>query len=352
MSKMNLMGNNLSDLSSLVESFGERPFKGKQLFKWLYNNQQYDFSRMTDLSKSLRTALENKCTVELLKPEQTQQSVDGTEKFLFRLAGNHPIETVVIPDFNGSGRKTVCISSQAGCALACRFCATGTMGLLKDLTPGEILGQLLYLRERGGREAFSNVVIMGMGEPLNNYDNIIEALKIATDPNGLSLSPKRITLSTSGVTPKIRKLADSGLNVQLALSLHAALQSKREQIMPVAKTFRLTKLMDAIRYYAEKTSTRVTIEYILFKGFNDTTDDVRLLEKLLRGIPCKLNILAYNPVAGLDFDRPTEQEVDWFGRQLFTRLPAVTVRKSRGLDINAACGQLAVNKTLEVSKNA
>lgn len=339
MSKTNLIGHSLSQITDVVTSLGDRPYKGKQLYKWLYKFQQYDFEAMTDLSKGLRQGLTDKYVAENMRPEKTLISQDGTKKFLFRLSDGHPIEMVLM-DMD-EGKRTVCISSQAGCALACGFCATGTMGLLRDLTVGEIVGQLMYLREEFGSTAFSNIVMMGMGEPLNNFDNVVEALRIITDEPGLAVSPKKITVSTSGVTPKIKKLADTGMKLKLAVSLHAAIQFKRVKIMPVAETFGLEKLIEATRYYAEVTNSRITFEYILFKNFNNTMEDVKALEKLLRGIPCKINILAYNPVPGLDFERPTDEEVDWFGAQLQPRLPAVTVRKSRGLDIDAACGQLA-----------
>jgi len=341
MQKINLLGYTRPQLEELMLSLGQKKYKGGQMFNWLYGVRQYDFQLMTDLSKEVRGRLNEAYTVNVMEPEQEAVSADGTRKFLFRVDGGHPIETVLIPE---GDRRTVCISAQAGCALACRFCATGTMGLLRDLTPGEIVSQLIFLRDRFGAGAFSSVVMMGMGEPLNNFDNVVDAVRIITDPFGLALAPKRITVSTSGVTPKIRKLADTGLRARLALSLHAATQEKRAKIMPVAQTFGLEKLMEAVRYYATTTKDRVTFEYILFKGFNDTNDDVKALAALVRGISCKINILAYNPVKGLPFERPSDEHVDWFARQLHPRVPAVTVRKSRGRDIEAACGQLAARE--------
>ncbi|MEW6049540.1 MAG: 23S rRNA (adenine(2503)-C(2))-methyltransferase RlmN [Candidatus Zixiibacteriota bacterium] len=344
MSRQNLMGYTMPQMESLVVSLGGKPFGGRQLFKWLYNTRLYDFDLMTDLTKELRRRLSSEYAFGHLRLAHSARSVDGTEKFLFRLEDGRPVETVLIPD---DGRRTLCISSQSGCALACRFCATGTMGLLRNLTVGEIVGQLMYVRDLHGDEAFSNVVFMGMGEPLQNYDNMIEAIRIMKEPRGLGLAAKKITVSTSGITPKIKKLADSGLKARLALSLHAATQAKRRKIMPVAETFGLEKLMEAVRYFAEKSGDRVTFEYILFDGFNDTLEDVRELSQLIRGIPCKINILAYNEVPGLPFKRPSDEKVDWFGRQLYPRAPAVTVRKSRGRDIAAACGQLAARHVAE-----
>ncbi|MFZ1682713.1 MAG: 23S rRNA (adenine(2503)-C(2))-methyltransferase RlmN [Candidatus Zixiibacteriota bacterium] len=340
MQKQNLLGYTQPQLESLMVDLGEKPFRGRQLFKWLYNSRQYNFAEMTDFTKDLRTRLSDQYHVQTLKLAKESVSRDGTRKYLFSLPDGKPVESVLIPD-DGSDRVTLCISSQSGCALGCKFCATGTMGLLRNLTVGEIIGQLVYLREQFGDEAFSNVVFMGMGEPLNNYDNLLEAIKIMSNPNGLKISARKITVSTSGVTPKINKLAEAGLKVRLALSLHAATQAKRIKIMPVAETFGLSRLMEAVHYFAEKTGQRVTLEYILFDGFNDTMDDVRALTELVRGLPCKINILAYNEVPGMSFVRPSEERVDWFGRQLYPRVPAVTVRKSRGRDIDAACGQLA-----------
>jgi 23S rRNA (adenine2503-C2)-methyltransferase len=344
-SRTNLLGYSKDQLEQLMVDMGERPFKGRQLFKWLYNSRQYDFAMMTDLSKDLRSRLAESFLLAPLVPEHEAVSADGTIKFLFRLHDGHPVEAVLIPD-DDSERKALCISTQAGCALGCRFCATGTMGLLRDLTPGEIVGQMMCLRDRFGEAAFTNVVMMGMGEPLMNFANVVAALRIVTDSLGLGHAAKKVTISTSGVSPKIKKLADTGLKTRLAISLHAADQAKRERIMPIAQTFKLDKLFEAIRYYTDKTGFRVTLEYILFEGFNDTMEDIKVLARLIQGIPCKINLLAYNPVDGLSFKRPSDDKVDWFARQLYPRAPAVTVRKSRGQDIDAACGQLAAKHAI------
>lgn len=338
MQKDNLLGYTLDRMENLMVSLGEKSYKGRQLFRWLYQIRQYDFSLMTNLTKNLRCNLEEKYTFENIEAEHVEESQDGTRKILFRLNDGKPIETVLIPEENG--RKTVCISVQAGCALGCRFCATGTMGLLRDLTVGEIVGQLIHLRDCYGDKAFTNVVMMGMGEPLLNFENTIDAVKIITDEIGLGHSARKTTISTVGISPKIIKLADLGLKIRLAVSLNAASQKKRAKIMPVAETFGIKELMEAVKYYTEKTGMRVTFEYILFKDFNDSLADVKALSRLIQGIPCKINLLAYNPVKGLDFERPSDERVDWFARQLYPRAPVVMVRKSRGMDINAACGQL------------
>ncbi len=338
MSKINLLGQSLAQLQDTMTLLGEGRFRGRQLYKWIYQSRQHNFSAMTDLSRQLRADLSEKFEIQGLRLAHTSRSNDGTEKFLFSLVDGHPVETVLIPD---ARRRTLCVSSQAGCALACKFCATGTMGLLRDLTVGEIVGQLVFLRQLYGNDSFSHVVFMGMGEPLNNFDNLIGALEIMTSSLGLAIPPKRITVSTSGISPKITKLAAASPKTRLALSLHAATQAKRRQVMPVADTFKLPKLMEAIRGYAESTDQDITFEYILMEGFNDTPADITALTKLVHGLSCKINILAYNPVPGLPFTRPSDDKVDWFARELSQRVSSVTVRQSRGRDIEAACGQLA-----------
>ena len=339
MSKQNLLGMTKAELEKLAKEMGGNFFHGKQIFKWLYYARLHDFELMTDLSKSIREELKVQFEIKGLDLADHRVSTDGTEKLLFKLSDGKPIETVIIPD--ESRRRTACISSQAGCAVGCHFCATGTMGLLRDLTVGEIVGQLIYLRNKFGENAFSNVVMMGMGEPLLNYNNVVSAIKIMTDPQGLNISPKRIVLSTSGITPKINKLADEKLGIRLALSLHAAIQQKRQKIMPIAKTFKLDNLIEACRYYAESSGQPVTFEYILFEGFNDTRQDISDLTRLMKSLDCKINVMAYNPVPGLDFERPKDEKVNWFGKELNLKVKTVTVRKSRGRDIDAACGQLA-----------
>ena len=342
MTKQNILGYSIRQMEELFEQLGERPYRGKQLFRWLYNNRQYDFGLMTDMTKEIRGRIDEAYEFRGPALERKVESKDGTIKFLFRLDDGFPIETVLIPD---EERQTLCLSSQSGCALGCHFCATGTMGLKRNLTVGEMIGQLLHVREDYGDAAFSNVVFMGMGEPFNNYDNLVEALRIMTNSLGLGIAAKRITVSTVGITPIISKYADSGLKANLAVSLHAATQEKREAVMPVARTYRLDALMEAIRYYTRKTGRRVTFEYILFDGFNDTMDDILAMTRLVQGIPCKINVLAYNPVAESGFSSPSDDKVDWFAKMLYPRTPAVTVRKSRGRDIAAACGQLAARIT-------
>nr|MBN2276135.1 23S rRNA (adenine(2503)-C(2))-methyltransferase RlmN [candidate division Zixibacteria bacterium] len=348
MDKVNLLGLTAEQFETLMIEQDEKAFKGRQLFKWVYNEAEFDFDRMTDLSVKLRKKLRDNFRIAGPKTEKISRSTDGTEKLLFRLVDNRFIETVVIPDRD---KKTVCISSQVGCPLGCRFCATGQMGFERNLSIGEIVGQLLFLRQRDGRDAFHNIVFMGMGEPLLNYENVIDAIGIIASELGLSFSAKRITVSTVGIVPQIYSLADSDLKVKLAISLHAASDAKRRTLMPVAKKYNLDQLMKAAKYFAEKKKKRITFEYILFRGFNDSREDALSLSRLIQGIPCKINILAYNPVGDLPYSRPDDDEVDEFGKILYPRAPAVTVRKSRGLDIGAACGQLAVNEKRQNREN-
>jgi 23S rRNA (adenine2503-C2)-methyltransferase len=341
MSSRNLIGYNIKQFQGLLTEMGEKPFRGKQIYKWLYNTRQYDFAQMTDLTKQLRSQLDASCEIRLPKLAHRAVSRDGTEKFLYRLDDGSPIETVLIPE---EDRTTVCLSSQSGCALGCKFCATGTMGLGRNLTVGEIVGQLMHLRDHCGEDVFTNVVFMGMGEPFNNYDNLVDALRIMSDPLALGIGAKKITVSTVGITPMILRFADSGLKAHLALSLHSAIQAKREQLIPVARKYPLEELMEAAKYYTTLRGQRIFIEYVLFRDLNDSQQDALALAKLIEGLPCKINLLAYNEVPGLPYRSPTPDKVDWFAKILYPRAPAVTVRKSRGSDIAAACGQLAAKE--------
>jgi len=338
MNKINLLGHTLSDLESILVELGEKKYKGRQIFKWLYGSLEHDFNQMTDLSMELRKKLADRFNFVGLKHARTSIARDGTEKYLFKLPDGKYIETVLISD---GEKRTICVSTQVGCAMGCSFCATGLMGFKRNLTLGEIIGQLLYVREQYGNDAFRNIVFMGMGEPLLNYNNLIQSIGIISSSIGLSLSARKVTISTVGIVPKIYSLADSGLKVNLAISLHAPTDKKRRQIISVPKKYNLRALMEAAACFARKRKKRVTFEYILFKGFNNSEKDAFALAELIKGIPCKINILAYNPVENVPFRRPSENEVNDFARILYPRTPAVTVRKSRGRDINAACGQLA-----------
>lgn len=343
MKTINLCGCTRQDFERVMAEFGEKPFRARQLYKWVYKNRVFDFRTMSDLRKDLRQRLQEKYHIALPHIVARQKSADGTEKFLLEFEDKNVAEAVLIAD-DASGRLTLCLSSQSGCPLGCTFCATGYLGFKRNLTVGEIVGQPLVIRDLYGDEAFDNVVFMGMGEPLLNYDAVMAAIDIMTDSLGLMIGARKITISTAGVTPGIKKLAASGSKVNLALSLNAPDDVRRRTIMPIAGKYPLPGLLAAVRTWTEVRKRRVTFEYILFADFNDDEQDALALAALVRGIPCKINLLAYNPIEGGVGRRPTDEEVDRFAQRLYPRAPAVTVRKSRGRDIDAACGQLAGKK--------
>lgn len=327
-------------------------FRADQLWRWLWKQGERDLDTMTNLPASLRERIASEGTINQLSLAGQQQASDGTIKFLFQLVSGRHVETVLIPDFHDDGspsRMTVCVSSQVGCAMGCSFCATGLMGFQQNLTSGEIAEQV-QLADRAAREAYdapvSNVVFMGMGEPLLNMDGVLGAVEKLTAEDGFGLGAKRITVSTVGLATRIRELADLETRFGLAVSLHAPFNDKRSSIMPVnrkAKTD-LDSLMAAIEYYTNKTGRRVTYEYCMFAGFNDRVEDARELAKLVRRAPSKVNLIMYNPVEGLGFHRSEEETLNRFIAELVEAKVTVTVRRSRGQDIDAACGQLAINQ--------
>ena len=347
--KRNLCGMSRAEMEQAMIDLGLKPFRGRQVYKWIYKNRVFDFDCMTDLKKDVRAVLHDNFYVVLPQAVDKRKSEDGTRKFLFELEDKNLIESVLIPDDN-SGRMTLCISSQVGCPLGCKFCATGYLGFARNLTVGEMIGQVLTIREMFGDEAFDNIVFMGMGEPLLNYDNVMSTINIMTDSVGLMVGAKRITLSTVGIVPGIRKLAQSGSRVNLALSLNAPNDKLRRSIMPVTKSYPLKEIMAAVKEWTDVRKRRVTFEYILFKGLNDSREHALELAALIQSISCKVNLLAYNPVEGAGYLRPSEEDIDYFAQILYPRAPAVTVRKSRGRDIAAACGQLAGKKGYRCSK--
>ena len=337
-------------LEAFAEGMGQPRFRGRQLFRWMWARGADSFEAMTDLPKAFRERLSAETTLGTPEITTLREAKDGTLKALLTLTSGRQVETVLIPDFDEDGdarRMTVCVSSQVGCAMACSFCATGTMGFRQNLDAGEIAAQVLYAgqlsQERFGR-GVSNVVFMGMGEPLQNMQNVLGAIEVMTHPEGLGLSPRRITVSTVGLARRIRELADRGVKFGLAVSLHAPFDAKRSSIMPVnrSEATDLTALKDAIRYFTQKTGSRVTYEYCMFEGFNDSEADARELARVSAWAPSKVNLILYNPVEGLGFRRSDEEVLNRFVRVLVSKGVIVTVRRSRGQDIDAACGQLAV----------
>lgn len=348
--KVNLRALSREDLTTFVAGMGEPAYRARQIFRWLWAKGVSSFGEMTDLPAAFRTKLEAVASADSPEFLHIQQAKDGTLKALVRLASGREVETVLIPGFDEDGdatRLTVCCSSQVGCAMACSFCATGQMGFRQNLTAGEIADQIrlmdLKAREVFGR-GITNVVYMGMGEPLLNYRNVLQSIDVLTHEDGLGLSPRRITVSTVGLARRIRDLATDHPRVNLAISLHAPQDEKRSSIMPVnrSEATDLTALREAIQYYTHTTGRKVTYEYCMFAGFNDGDEDARALARVVAWAPSKVNLIMYNPVEGLGFKRTSEAQLNRFIQILVKRNVLVTVRRSRGQDIDAACGQLAL----------
>jgi len=329
------------ELEDTLEALGTRRFHARQVFRWIYRKGVTDTGDMTDLGRPLRESLARRAHVCTPQTVGRDVSADGTTKLVLGLADGRRIEAVYIPD---TPRQTFCISTQVGCAMKCGFCLTGKMGLARNLTAGEIAGQVRVLaRELGLLDRPFNLVLMGMGEPLHNYDATMKALRILNDEHGLAVSPRRMTLSTVGVLPALERLASEPLMPNLAISLHATTDELREALVPVNRKYGLHDLLDACRRFPLKRRNRITFEYVLLRGVNDSLDDARRLVRLLAGIKAKVNLLPLNEAPGLPYSRPSDARVDRFAGILANHHVAVMVRKSRGRDIRAACGQLIVD---------
>jgi len=348
--KINLKNLTKQELQEFCTDLDLQSFRSDQIFQWLYQKGVHSFDEMTNLSKDLRSKLKEIATIPKIELVRQQESKDGTIKFLFRLQDeeDYKIESVLIPDFYPDGaanRLTVCVSSQVGCVFGCSFCATGKMGFFRSLTHGEIVDQVQYIdqiaEEKYGK-GITNIVYMGMGEPLHNYKAIANSASIITDEQGIGLSPKRITVSTVGLTKQIKKLADERQPFNLAISLHAANDEKRDEIMPINNSMNLEQLKEAVQHYYAKLHRPITYEYLLFDEFNDSPEDARQLAEIAQWVPSKVNIIMYNDVAGVALKRAREQRLDKFMQELISRDVTATVRRSRGDDIDAGCGQLAI----------
>lgn len=358
MEKTNLKGLTLQELSEFALSIGEQKFRGKQLFDWLYTREAAEFSAMTSLSKNLRERLESRARIDAIEPAGRQTSpTDGTTKFLFRLSDGKRIESVLIPprtaftgpdaaDEEEQGRLTLCVSTQVGCPLDCSFCATATMGFHRNLTTGEIVDQLIQVRNLTGKR-ITNLVYMGMGEPLLNYENVMSSVEIIT--TGMAIAARRITISTAGIVPAMQKMADENRKTKLAISLHSLDDESRTRLMPINARYPLARLIEAAQYYYRKTRRRVTFEYIVFDGWNDTEKDVAALTKLAKQVPCKVNIIPFHTISFTNASgfatslRPsTPERTEEFAARLRRAHLTVFVRSSAGEDIDGACGQLAV----------
>ena len=350
--KVDLKSLTREELQEFCEEKGLQSYRGDQIFQWLYQKGANSFDEMTNLSKDLRSQLDEIAEVNRIEPVTQQESKDGTMKFLFRLPGeeDYKVEAVMIPDFYPDGaanRLTVCVSSQVGCVFGCSFCATGKMGFFRSLTHGEIVDQVQYINdicEAKFDKRITNIVYMGMGEPLHNYKAVVNSGSIICDDLSIGLSPKRITISTVGLTKQIKKLADERQPFNLAISLHAANDEKRDEIMPINSSMNLSQLREAVQYYYAKLHRPITYEYLLFDEFNDSPEDARELAEIAQWAPSKVNIIMYNDVAGVALKRAREQRLDAFMQELVRNDVTATVRRSRGDDIDAGCGQLAIKE--------
>ena len=328
----------LHELEEALEHLGRPRFHARQIFQWVYQRGITDFAPMSDLGRDLRVNLALAWTISTPVVERQECSEDGTTKFLLRLADGKHIESVYIPD---TPAQTFCISTQVGCAMKCAFCLTGKMGIDRNLTAGEIAGQVRVLaRELGMLDTRFNIVLMGMGEPLHNYEATMKALRILADEHGCAMSGRRMTLSTVGVLPALERLATEPLMPNLAISLHATTEEQRDMLVPINRKYGLKELLDACRRFPLKRRERITFEYVMLHDVNDTPEDARRLVRLLHGIRGKVNLLPLNEAAGIPFDRPSDDRVNRFARILSEHGITVSVRKSRGRDIRAACGQL------------
>jgi 23S rRNA (adenine2503-C2)-methyltransferase len=332
-------------LREFFESHGEKPFRGNQVYEWLWKKSAHSFDTMTNLSKETRKKLEEYFVINHIKVDQLQKSSDGTIKNAVRLHDGLVVESVLIPT---KERTTACVSSQVGCSLDCKFCATARLKKMRNLNPDEIYDQVVVINNESElyfNRPLSNIVFMGMGEPLMNYNNVLKAIDKITSPEGLGMSPKRITVSTSGVPKMIRKLADDVVRFKLAVSLHSAIEEVRTSIMPFNETFNLKDLRDSLIYWYSKTKSRITYEYVVWEGINDKDKDIKALIAFCRFAPSKVNLIEYNPIDDSDFKQASNDAIDKCVEALEQNGIIVTVRRSRGKDIDAACGQLA-NKSL------
>ena len=340
MNKINLKGLNLDELREYITSLGEKSFRASQIFAWLYRRNVVSFDEMTNISKSFRSKLNESAWIGNLEIVNSISSPNSdAQKFLFQLPDGNHVESVLISE---DKRQTVCLSSQVGCSLGCNFCATATLGLKRDLEVWEILDQFLAIQRLAGVK-ITNVVIMGMGEPFLNYDNLIKACHLLNNADGPAVGHRKIVISTSGIVSEIIRFADEKQPFKLAISLNAPNNTLRNEIMPINKKYPIEQLIDAARYYAQKSKLRITFEYVLLTGFNDRPQDAKELKKLLKGIPCKINLIPYNEI-GNDGKRPPNDHINYFYSHFKDYSAIVSVRWSKGTDIQAACGQLAATK--------
>ena len=337
MEKTDIKSLDYDELKDFFVSIGEKPFRAKQVYQWMHEKQADGFEEMTNLSKSLREKLAETCEYTCLENVQTLVSeLDGTRKYLFRLSDGYVVESVLMRYQHGN---SVCISTQVGCRMGCRFCASTIGGKTRDLTAGEMLDQIYRIQKDIG-ERVSNLVMMGTGEPLDNYDNAVKFIRMLSDEHGLNISQRNITLSTCGIVPRMRQLADEGFQITLALSLHAPNQEKRKALLPIAGKYEIHEAVDACRYYYEKTGRRITFEYSLVGGQNDSKEDAKQLYELIHGMNCHVNLIPVNPVKERSYVQSERKVIVEFKNKLENCGINVTIRREMGRDIGGACGQL------------
>lgn len=348
-SGQNIRNLSLPDLEEYFLSIGDKKFRAKQVYEWLWQKGAQSFDAMSNISKDLRARLAVDFSLPALTVDAIQYSADGTVKSRFKTFDNHAVEGVLIP---AEERKTACVSSQIGCSLSCKFCATGYMDRKRNLLFDEIYDEVVLLNQQSEKvygKKLSNIVFMGMGEPLLNYAHVLKAIEKISAPDGLAMSPRRVTVSTAGVAKMIKKLGDDKVRFKLALSLHAANDTKRNEIMPINESNNIKALIEALNYFYKQTGNEITLEYILFRNFNDSLADADELIKVYRQVPADLvNLIEYNPIDNARFAKPDEETVEAFMNHLEKNRVNVRLRRSRGKDIDAACGQLA-NKSVAVS---
>ena len=343
MERIDIKSMDMKELQSFIEAMGEKKFRAKQLYSWMHQKLVTDFDEMTNLSKAFRDRLKEKCSLGGVQIRREQISKkDGTRKFLMELSDGNMVETVLMKYHHGN---SVCVSSQVGCRMGCRFCASTLDGLERNLTPSEMLRQVYQIQKITG-ERVSNIVIMGTGEPLDNYDNFLKFIHMVSDEHGLNISQRNITASTCGIVPNIRRLAEEKLQITLALSLHGSNQEKRRSLMPVANKYELHEVLEACDYYFEKTGRRITFEYSLVHGVNDTPEDAKELMGILKDRNCHLNLIPVNPIKERNYEKPDKKSAENFKNKLEKNGINVTIRREMGSDIDGACGQLR-RKTMQ-----
>ena len=337
MEQIEIKSLSLMQLKNTMIEMGEKAFRAKQIYEWLHQKQAESFDEMSNLSAALREKLKERCVLTTLKMLEVQTSkIDGTQKYLFALPDGNVVESVLMKYKHGN---SVCISSQVGCKMGCRFCASTIGGWTRNLLPSEMLEQIYRIQKLSG-ERVSNVVVMGTGEPLDNYDNLLQFIRLLTDENGLHISQRNVTVSTCGIVPKMYELAEENLQITLAISLHASNQAKRAELMPIANKYSIDEVLEACRNYFEKTGRRLTFEYSLVGGKNDTKEDAEELAHLIKGLNCHVNLIPVNPIKERDYVQSDKKVIENFKNKLEKYQINVTIRREMGRDIDGACGQL------------